>query len=282
MISDNKENFADLHVHTIYSDGMFMPEEAVEAAVGLGLKAIAITDHDCIEGITPTIEAAKNTDLEIIPGVEISAYVKDVEIHLLGYFLDWKKPSLVERLNRMKNNRRKRMLKMIQRLQEQGLEISEEDVFETDLRGTVGRLHLAHVMMEKGLVSSTKEAFGRYIGEGKSCCVQHKRLDHTEAIDMVVRAGGVPVLGHPGVSGVDKYIPELVSAGIKGLEVYHTDHSSADTDRYLKLAEKYSLLVTGGSDCHGLKKGSILMGRVRVSRDTVEKIRKESEKIRAR
>lgn len=282
MMSYNKGNFADLHVHTIFSDGMFLPEEAVKTAVGLGLKAIAITDHDCIEGITPAMEAAKNTDLEIIPGIEISAYVEDTEIHLLGYFLDWQEPSLVERLNRMKENRRKRMMKMIQRLQEQGLDISEQDVFEIDLRGTVGRLHLAHVMMEKGFISSTKEAFGKYIGGGKPCFVQHKRLDCTEAINMVIKAGGVPVLAHPGVSGVDKYIPVLVEAGIKGLEVYHTDHSSADNDRYLKLTEKYSLLVTGGSDCHGMKKGSILMGRVRVSRDTVAKIRKESEKIRAR
>ncbi len=281
-MSYNKGNFADLHVHTIFSDGMFLPEEAVKTAVGLGLKAIAITDHDCIEGITPAMEAAKNTDLEIIPGIEISAYVEDTEIHLLGYFLDWQEPSLVERLNRMKENRRKRMMKMIQRLQEQGLDISEQDVFEIDLRGTVGRLHLAHVMMEKGFISSTKEAFGKYIGGGKPCFVQHKRLDCTEAINMVIKAGGVPVLAHPGVSGVDKYIPVLVEAGIKGLEVYHTDHSSADNDRYLKLTEKYSLLVTGGSDCHGMKKGSILMGRVRVSRDTVAKIRKESEKIRAR
>ncbi|MBU0570862.1 MAG: PHP domain-containing protein [Candidatus Omnitrophica bacterium] len=274
------KGYADLHVHTVYSDGMYSPRGVVKTAIGLGLGAISITDHDSIEGVAPVIEAAAGTSLEIIPGVEISTVIGEREIHLLGYFIDREDIPFVERLNKRKESRVGRMTEMIRLLREKGIEVSEDEVMDTSFGGTIGRLHLAHVMVESGLVKTTGEAFGRYIGNGRPCFVSHERFEFRDAILAIKKAGGVPVLAHPGSSGVDEHIPDLISAGLRGIEVYHTRHSAGASDKYLRLVLKNSLIATGGSDCHGLKQDGLLMGKVRVSRDVVETLRAESEKIR--
>ena len=274
------ERLVDLHVHTIYSDGTFTPEEVVRRAVELNLKAVAITDHDCIDGISHAISASEGTDLEVIPGVEISCSKDDTEIHVLGYFIDWRNASLVELFRKMKDNRVERMRRTVQRLNEVGLNIDIDKVLESAPEGTIGRLHLARLMHEEGFVRSTNEAFDKYIGDGKPCHVRHKRLDYTKAIGMVRAAGGVPVLAHPGTMGEDGFIPEYVKAGLRGIEVYHSEHQSPESNKYLEKARKYGLIVTGGSDCHGFKKGRVLIGRVIVGHDVVEKLREEAEKIR--
>jgi transcription antitermination factor NusB len=271
---------ADLHVHTTFSDGMFSPGEVVKTANGLGLSAIAVTDHDCVEGISPTMEAASGTGLEVIPGVEISAAIADREIHILGYFIDWNSASLRDKLEVLKKNRVKRMSKMVQLLAEKGIALDENEVLRMAIDGTVGRVHLASVMKDKGIVKDMDEAFRKYIGDRGCCFVRHERLEYTLAIKMIRDAGGVPVLGHPGLSKVDAHIHDIISAGIRGIEVYHTNHTDADKMKYSKLVEEKGLIATGGSDCHGMKKGKILMGDVRVGRDTVEILRKEAEKIR--
>jgi len=281
MEKDTKIEYADLHIHTTFSDGMYTPEEVVRTAVELGFKAIAITDHDCIDGIPRALEAARETDLELVPGIEISTAIGDMEIHMLGYFIDWKDPDLVSRLDRMKENREKRMREIINNLRANGLNISEEDVFSPAAVGTIGRLHLANVMADLGIVKTPKEAFTRYIGDGMPCSVKHKRLEYTRAIDMIKGAGGVPVVGHPGIADIDRYIPDLVDAGVRGVEVYHTEHSRSDNEKYLKVAEKYSLIVTGGSDCHGMKKGRILMGGIKVDLDVIAKLKDEAARIRS-
>jgi len=273
-------NFADLHVHTNYSDGTFSPEKVVETALGLGLKVIAITDHDCVEGVTPSIEAASGKDLEVIPGIEISAAIGDKEIHVLGYFIDWHEPSLVNKLEVMKENRKNRMVRMVELLQGEGLDIDKEEVFSTVAEGTIGRPHIAHVLKAKGLVHTIQEAFNRYLADGRSCFVKHVRLEYYEAIEMILKSGGVPVIGHPGISNIEEYMPDIISAGIKGIEVFHADHAASDSDRYLRMAQENSLIVTGGSDCHGSKKGKVLMGSVSVGPDVVEALRAESAKIR--
>ncbi|MGB2630603.1 MAG: PHP domain-containing protein, partial [Candidatus Omnitrophota bacterium] len=177
---------ADLHVHTLYSDGTFTPEEVVREAVRIGLEAVAITDHDCIDGISPAMKAAENTRLEIIPGIEISAVAADTEIHILGYFIDWHDPVLVEILRKMKANRVERMRKMVKLLNKAGFNIDPEQVIKSVPEGTIGRLHLARLMCEKGFVRGTQEAFDRYIGDGKPCSVRHERLDYDRAIKMIL------------------------------------------------------------------------------------------------
>ena len=276
-----KGGFADLHVHTNFSDGKFSPEEVVRTARGLGLLAVGLTDHDGVDGINPTKKAALDTGIEIIPGVEISAGIYEKEVHILGYFLDWKAPFLVEIFENMRKNRAERMRKMLELLGKENIDIDEKEVCKTECEGTIGRLHLAHVMKEKGFVKSIQEAFGKYIGDGQPCHVKHKRLEYDKAIHMIRKAGGVPVLAHPGLSKVDRYLTEMIDAGIKGIEVFHSNHYAQDEKKYLKYAEKYSLIPTGGSDCHGYKKqGKVLMGKKRVSQYIVELLRYESGKIR--
>jgi 3',5'-nucleoside bisphosphate phosphatase len=271
---------ADLHVHTTFSDGMLTPAQVVDLALGMGMSAIAITDHDCIEGIAPAMDAARGTDLEIVPGVEISAAIREDEIHILGYFVDWRKGPLEETLQKVKINRVKRMEKIIALLGESGIRVDEDKVFGTMPEGTVGRLHLARIMVEGGLVRNVKEAFDRYIGDGKPCGVRHDRIDFTRAINIIRDSGGVPVIAHPATMGKDEYLPDYVRAGIRGMEAFHIKHRKSVNKKYLDLAERYDLIVTGGSDCHGMGPDKILLGKVTVGREVVEKLREESEKIR--
>lgn len=275
-----KEKLADLHVHTYYSDGLFSPEKVVEISLKLGLSAVSITDHDCVEGIEAAVRAASGTDLEIIPGIELSSVIKDREVHILGYFIDKEEPVLVSRLGRMKENRLGRMKEIISCLNKNNVDISEEEVFEASRGGTIGRYHLACIMAQKGLIRTPQEAFDKYIGDGKSCVVKHKRLEYEKAIKMITKAGGVPVLAHPGTPNVDKYIPAFIAAGIRGIEVYHSKHSRREIDKYLSIADKNGLLITGGSDCHGSDSGNTLIGTACVGNDEVGSLKQEVMKIR--
>jgi predicted metal-dependent phosphoesterase TrpH len=280
MKSGSDGGFVDLHVHTTYSDGKFSPEEVVRKAIELGLRAIAVTDHDCVNGIPPTIEAARGTELEIVPGVEISAAKNETEIHILGYFINWQDPFLLEIFRKMRENRAERMKKMIHLLHLRGIDIDADKVFAAVSEGTAGRLHLARVMTEENITRDEQEAFDRYIGDGKPCHVRHKRLDYRKAIDIIRKAGGVPVLAHPGTMGRDEHIPSYVQAGLRGIEVFHSDHQPLASDKYLALAKEYGLIMTGGSDCHGIKKGRVLIGKVKVGYEVVENLRREAEKVR--
>jgi len=279
MTNLKNNDFADLHVHTDRSDGIFSPEEVVEQALKEGLGAIAITDHDSVDAIGPCIDFARNKDIEVIPAVELSASNGDKEIHILGYFIDWKDPDFLDLLSGMQRSRRKRMERMLVLLSKKGIDVPRDRIFGPEIRGSVGRLHLARIMEEEHLVRNIYEAFDRLIGDGKECYIRHERLDYKKAISLIKKAGGVPVLAHPGSSGEGEDIPLYVEAGLRGLEVFHTKHKFPENDRYLKLSKEYNLLTTGGSDCHGEKrKGSILLGKVRVSREIVEALRKEAGK----
>lgn len=272
--------YADLHVHTFYSDSTFSPEEVVSYAGDKELSAIAICDHDSIDGIGPTQRAGERLGIEVIPGIELTVEKADAEIHILGYFLDWEKDWLREKLKEMQAFRIERIHAMVKKLHDHGVDISADDVFKFAGLGTVGRLHLAQVMLKNGKIRYIREAFEKYIGFQKPCYVSNMRFTPEEALGFVLRAGGVPVLAHPGIMNKDEYIPELVKYGLKGIEVYHTDHRAEAVRRYEKIAEEHNLLKTGGSDCHGLGKGRVLIGTVKVPYELVEKLKKEAERIR--
>jgi len=272
--------FADLHVHTFYSDSTFSPEEVMLYAAERGLNAIAICDHDCLDGIEPCIKIGTEKGIEIIPGIEMTAEKTDVEIHILGYFLDWKLKWLNERLKEMQDSRIYRIYKMVDKLKDLNIVVDPMDVLRISGRGAVGRLHLAKAMLNAGKIKNIKQAFEKYIGFSKPCYVSNVRFSPQEAIEMILRAGGVPVLAHPSLIGKDDYIEEFISYGLRGIEVYHTEHKPSVTRHYENMAKHYNLIMTGGSDCHGLGKKRILLGEVRVPYETVEALKAESEKIR--
>ena len=271
--------FADLHIHTDFSDSTFSPEEVAKCAGERGLSAIAICDHDCVDGIAPCTDAGSPLGIEVIPGIELTVEKQDAEIHILGYFIDWKTEWFRKRLKDMQEARIERIRKMVEKLNAAGIDVKAEDVFKLAGRGTVGRLHLAQAMLKTGKVKSFKEAFNKYIGFAKPCYVSNARFSPREAIEVLTKVGGVAVLAHPGVMKRDEYIPELVECGLRGIEVYHTDHNAAAVKRYEELAAQYGLLATGGSDCHGMGKGKVMIGTVRVPYELVEKLKAQSEKI---
>lgn len=272
--------YADLHVHTFYSDSTFSPEEVVSCAKDRGLAAIAICDHDSVDGIEPCRVIGDRLGVEILPGIELTVEKADAEIHILGYLMDCSLGWLSKRLKELQEGRISRIYKMVEKLRSEGIDLNAEDVFKISGRGTVGRLHLALAILKTGKVKTIKDVFGKYIGFKKPCYAANVKLTPREAIDIILRAGGVPVLAHPGCMGREEYIPELIECGLRGIEVYHTDHNQSAVKRYQKIAEENNLLVTGGSDCHGFGKGRILLGEVRVPYTLVERLKEASEKIK--
>lgn len=265
--------YADLHVHTAKSDGTLSPEQLVKAAFSSGLSAIAITDHDTLDGIGEAIQAAKEMDLEVIGGIELTAQYENQEIHLLGYFLDCQNKALLDKLKIVQLNRIERVYKIIHNLEQQGVKLNVQDVFDICGEGTVGRMHIAKALVKGGWVRTTSEAFRKYIGDKSAAYVLGFNLSPLEAIDLIKGAGGVAVLAHPYILRDDELIGQLVSDGLQGLEVYYPEHSQSMVNFYLEMAKKFNLLVTGGSDFHGSVKPDIKLGMIKIPIGLVNKLR---------
>ncbi len=244
----------DLHIHTSESDGKYTPREIVIKAAQAGVKVMAICDHDTVNGIVPAQEAVKNfPGLILVPGVEISTDVPSGEVHILGYFIDYKGGELTSFLAGMQNARIERAHKMVDKLRKLGVRIDWPRVQEIAGAGTVGRPHVAQAMLERGYISSIKDAFVRYIGRGGPAYVEWEKLTPDMAVALVVRSHGLPVLAHP-LTATDPaaLVAELVPAGLAGIEAYYNDNSAEQIDWALNLARRHNLIVTGGSDYHGL------------------------------
>lgn len=266
---------ADLHIHTWFSDSTLSPEQVVTYAREMGLRAIAICDHDIIDGTREAMKYACNS-IEIIHGIELSAIAMQHEIHILGYFIDINNSCFNEKIEAFRKARVSRLYEMIERLATIGIKIDSKQIFEIAGKGSVGRVHVATVLCRENIVSSVQEAFDLYLGYNKPCYIKKARISPEEAIKIIHEAGGVSVLAHPGVSNCDEIIPELVRLGIKGIEAYHPMHPLPLWRHYERLAKKHRLLITGGSDCHGTARGQIMIGTVRVTMDMVEKLRNTS------
>jgi hypothetical protein len=274
---------ADLHVHTNISDGTFSPEKVVRYAREQGLDAIAITDHDTCGAIAAAITAAKDMDIEIIPGVELTAEIDDNEIHILGYFIDWQDDLFIQKLKGFCEVREKRAKEILKKLRAHGIDLKYEDLLEVagPCTGSVGRLHIANLLYKKGKVACVREAFTKYIGQDSPAYVKKFKLSPKDAAEIIKNAGGVSVLAHPKTINTEKrpledIIKTLVDEGIQGIEVYHSDHNKRNVAEFGKLADKYKLLITGGSDCHGLGKKNVLLGRIKVPYELVEKLKQAS------
>lgn len=241
----------DLHIHTTFSDGSLSPAQVVRTAKERKIAAVGITDHDTMEGVAAAQTAGQRYDVEVVPGLELSTNKGEKNFHLLGYYCDPHNKRLKNLLEQMAAGRHQRMKKMIAKLKEMGMEVDPAVILAQTKGQAPGRPHLALELCRKGYCSTPAEAFTRFIGRGCPAYTQRFKLDLFEAIDLVRKAGGIPVLAHPGIYGEDSVIPEMVAKGLMGIEVFHPDHRPADEDNYKLLAKKYKLLVTGGSDYHG-------------------------------
>ena len=268
------EKLADLHMHTFFSDGTFSSEKTVQEAIRQGLSCIAITDHDTIDGVKPALEAAKGTALEIITGVELSTDLNGHDIHMLAYGFDLDDTSFTTLLNEWQSERRPRMQKMIEKLKEMGMkDLHLDEVSALAKSKSVGRMHLATILAQKGYVKDNQEAFDKYIGTGKPAYVGRKQVTPFEVIAAIDRAGGAAVLAHPMLTKVDELIPEMARQGLKGLEVFYPNTADHLANFYKKLAEKYNLIVTGGSDAHGAAKKNTYLGKVKIPYEYVEQLK---------
>lgn len=240
----------DLHTHTTESDGTWTPQELVGEAKRRGLSAIAITDHDTTAGIAAALHSAP-PGLQVIPGIEINAAVEGQDVHILGLWIEPNHPKLQEQLTVLRDARVKRTEKMLEKLRDLGIKIGIDDVLKYARKEVVSRSHVASVLLEKEVVSTKQEAFDRLIGEGCPAYVERYKLDPAKAVGLLLEAGGIPILAHPGLLSSLDVLPSLVEAGLVGLEVVHPSHDPIQTQYFLELAEKLQLLPSGGSDCHG-------------------------------
>lgn len=259
----------DLHSHTNESDGTYSPDELVNLALERGIEALAISDHDTFAGFDQALPVAKARGLDLVCGIELSTRVPGTKVrtvHLLGYFLH-ERPSgdFREWLDELIAGRRDRNRRLIASLHEQGIDINLAEV-ERLGRTLTGRPHFARVLIEKGYVRTFDEAFRRYLGESAPSYVERFAPYVVVAIQRVVDGGGMPVLAHPVRLGFrdpvteEKFIGELRDAGLRGIEVFHSDHRPPDVERYAAIARKYKLAVSGGSDFHGDVKPQISLG----------------------
>lgn len=267
----SKKRGIDLHIHSTASDGTYSPKEIIALAEKLQLAAISITDHDTVAGSKEAIVSDIPPDLKFITGVEISAspppsFHCSGSFHILGYLFRLDDPLLNQTLSELQLARDNRNPGIIKRLNDLGINVSIQEVVELSGEGLTGRPHIARLMIKKGYVKSIDEAFDKYLAKGKPAYVDKYRIECGRIIEIILNAGGIPVLAHPALVELgngrefEELIFELKELGLKGIEVYYPEHSKDQVSYYLKLAEKHKLLVTGGTDFHGSLKPDINMG----------------------
>ena len=265
--------FADLHLHTNFSDGTYTPEELTGRASELGLAAVALTDHDTVEGCARMAAACELAGLEFIPATELTAEVNGNELHLLGYFVDTQNPRLLAEMTRFQRVRQNRVREMVARLNQLNIPLQADAVFAIANCRSPGRPHVARALVMGGFCSSLDQAFERLLKKNRPAWVPKFKISAVDAIELIHQADGLAVMAHPGLNRVDEIIPALVRAGLDGVECFHTKHTAAASERYVRLARELGVLITGGSDCHGLSKGKPLIGTVKLPYEYVEQLK---------
>ncbi|MCK4304623.1 MAG: PHP domain-containing protein [Candidatus Eisenbacteria sp.] len=265
---------ADLHVHSSASDGRFPPREVIRRAYGAGLSAVALTDHDTVSGLEEAKCEADRLGITFVPGCEISVHLQSREIHLLAYYFDAKHPELLGLLSTIHEMRKERVRRIVRKLNDLGLPLQTSDVeTEACVSASIGRNHVAKALVRKGLVASRREAFASYLGDGRSACVPMETPKPTAVLDIVWSVGGVPVIAHPGLYGLEDPEAFFRDWDLGGVEVGHPSQA-ADVRAVLKQwAAKRGLLVTGGSDWHGDESARLGIGCERVGLDLLDALR---------
>ncbi len=265
----------DLHIHTTASDGALMPRQVVERAYGLGLQLVAITDHDTVAGVSEALECAASLGLTVIPGVEISAEKDGVQAHVLGYYVDYTSPELLAQLERLAQARLRRAVETLDRLAGLGMPLPWDSLSEAAAQGVLGRPHIAQALVEGGFVASVEEAFDRFLNPGQAAYLPRLKVTPAEAVHIILRAGGLPVLAHPWC--VAFLVEGLVTEGLVGLEAYYRGYDACQVGRLRRLAQEYGLVCTGGTDFHGLPGEILELGEVAVPWAYVSELQKRHE-----
>ncbi len=267
----------DLHMHSTFSDGMLTPTQLVDKAVGQKLVLISLTDHDCLDGVPEAIQAGKTRGIEVVPGVELSCEFRGRDLHVLGYGVDPHYAPFQDTLQKFRETRHKRGIKIIEKLNALGINIEPAEVLARAGKGALGRPHVAAVLVEKGVVSTASEAFDKYIAEGGPAYVAKYKMSAGDAIDHIRGAGGLAFIAHPGVFLESMAeLPDVIALGFDGIEVFHPKHNSTRAEDLRKAAEQAGLLVSGGSDFHGFS-GREAMGTQNVPYSVWEKMREKLE-----
>jgi hypothetical protein len=265
--------FADLHLHSHFSDGTWRPAELVAQARRHELVSLALADHDTVEGCAPMAAACAAAGLDFLPATELTAEQGGEEIHLLAYGIDAGEPALLVALSTFQRVRQERVREMVGRLNRLRVPLAAEAVFALADCRAPGRPHVARALVNAGCCASLDEAFERFLKKDRPAWVPKFKLAGPAAIALIHRAGGLAVLAHPGLTCCDGAIPALVAAGLDGLECFHPKHSGTAAARYVALAARQQLLVTGGSDCHGPNHGGPLIGTVKLPLPYVEQLK---------
>ncbi len=279
-------NRVDLHTHTTYSDGTMSPGALVDLACKIGLKGIAITDHDTIEGVPEALEQGKICGIEVLSGIEISSWHRDIPMHILGYYVNHDDPILISRLEKLQFARHTRNLEILEKLDKLNIHINADDMQLMSGQGQCGRPHIARLLVEKGFVADVDVAFEKYLRKGAAAYAERFRYPADEAIRMIRDAGGIAVIAHP--INIDPslrktlgLLKELQDVGLAGVEVYYPTHSIRAMKGLKKITEGLGLIITGGSDFHGDKKNGIPLGGVKpflVPEYLLQEIKKLKEK----
>lgn len=272
----------DLHVHSIYSDGSMTPKELVDYAVQKGLRAMALTDHDTIDGIDEIMEYAKDKPIEIIPGIEYSTEYHERDVHIVGLFIDYKAPVFLDYLARFKQSRTDRNYKLCENLRSADIDITYEALLRAFPNAVITRAHYAKFLLDKGYVKSRNEAFERYLGDHTPYFVHREKITPKEVIDVTRRAGGIPVLAHPTLYGLGKeqlelLVKRLKAAGLMAIETFYSTYTPLEEKKMKRIAERYGLLESGGSDFHGENKPGLDLatgyGRLYVHEEVLDKMK---------
>ncbi|MCL2707335.1 MAG: PHP domain-containing protein [Dehalococcoidia bacterium] len=265
----------DLHAHTNASDGKYSPAQLVRLAASNALTLLSITDHDTVGGVLAAQTAAQEyPSLKIIPGVEISSHAPGNEVHILGFFIDIDSPVLMRQLAALSDSRRDRAHAIVEKLHDLGLDISLERVYQLAGEGSIGRPHIAQALMEKGYVSSFQEVFVRYLGQGCPAYVERVKITPDEAVELVLRSGGLPVLAHPTtISDAETLIIRLTERGLVGMECHYKDYTPAQRNELAAMARRHNLISTGGSDYHGIDETTeVMLGEASVPAECAENL----------
>lgn len=275
----------DLHIHTTYSDGALSPEELVDSAIAAELTTIAITDHDNVLGYYSAQKYIEDSQkpLKIIPGIEINTFHKKQEVHILGYFMDLENPDFAQMIEKQRRARKTQAQEIAKRLQKIGINVTYEDIKKCVIpKASIGRPHIAKAIVQKGNVGSVTEAYSKYICDGSKVYIQRKTVSPHEAVETIYDAGGIPVIAHPcDIENAQELIEDLVSYGLRGIEAYHRKHTPAMIEYFCSLAEKYNLIVTGGSDFHApsMYTGQLVLGKNFVPPKIFEELEAEKKRI---